>query len=385
MAIFVADGAVFASWVSRLPQVHENLQGGTAVLGLALAGTAVGALGAMPLTGLICRTRSPYRVACVTLFLLCCSVVLPGLATSAWTLGLVLVVFGAFYGATDVSMNAAAVELAAAVRRPIVPLFHAGYSVGALAGAGVGSLAAAAGIGVPVHLAVIGAAGVIALVLTSGRLFVRHGRPIPAPVEVQAHDADPERPEPAASTSTRDGTRDGSRALATAALMTTSAAFVEGVSANWSGIYLVEVAGAALWTAPLAYALLMTTEAAVRSGGARLLTRFGTRRVAAVGAVLGGLGLLAALIPLVPISLLGYAVAGVGLGCLFPIGIAHAGAARGSVGVSVASTSGYAGFLVGPPIVGVLAEALSLPVALGLVATTQAAAFVGTRHLPARA
>src|SRR5690242_3903656 len=172
MTIFVADGAVFASWVSRLPQVHETLQGGTAVLGLALAGTAVGALGAMPLAGLICRTRSPYRVACVSLLLLCCSVVLPGLATNAVTLGLVLVVFGAFYGATDVSMNAAAVELAAAVGRPIVPVFHAGYSLGALGGAGVGSLAAGVGVPVPVHLAGIGVAGIVAMVVTSGRLVV---------------------------------------------------------------------------------------------------------------------------------------------------------------------------------------------------------------------
>ncbi len=78
MVIFFADGAVFASWASRLPQVHANLHGGTAVLGLALAGTAVGALTAMPLTGMICRVRSPYRVACVALFLLCCSLVLPG-------------------------------------------------------------------------------------------------------------------------------------------------------------------------------------------------------------------------------------------------------------------------------------------------------------------
>ena len=374
MVIFVADGAVFASWVSRLPQVHETLQGGTAVLGLALAGTAVGALGAMPLTGLICRTRSPYRVACVSLFLLCCSVVLPGLATNAVSLGLVLVVFGAFYGATDVSMNAAAVELAAAVERPIVPVFHAGYSLGALGGAGVGSLAAAAGLSVPLHLALMGAAGVVALVVTSGRLFVRHGRPTPGPRRVEAEDVPEVGPRTAVS-----------GALATAALMTTTAAFVEGVSATWSGIYLVEVAGAALWAAPLAFALLMASEAAVRSAGSRLLTRFGTRRVAAVGTVLAGMGLLVALIPVVPVSLVGYTVVGIGLGCLFPIGIAHAGSARGSVGVSVASTSGYAGFLVGPPVIGVLAAALTLPVAMALVATTQVAAFAGTRHLPSRA
>jgi MFS family permease len=173
--------------------------------------------------------------------------------------------------------------------------------------------------------------------------------------------------------------------LIIAALMTTSTAIAEGVSANWSGIYLVDVVGAALWTAPLAYALLMAAEAAVRAAGEHLLARFGTRRVAAIGALLGAMGLLVALIPVVPVSLLGYTVAGAGLGCLFPIGIAQAGAARGSVGVSVASTSGYAGFLLGPPIVGILAQAFSLPIALASVATTQVAALGGTRYLPSHA
>jgi hypothetical protein len=77
LVIFAADGALFASWASRLPQVQDNIHADAAGLGFALAGTAVGALSAMPITGVVCHHRAPYRVACVTLLALCLSMVLP--------------------------------------------------------------------------------------------------------------------------------------------------------------------------------------------------------------------------------------------------------------------------------------------------------------------
>ena len=94
--------------------VRYDIGADAASLGLALGGTAIGALTAMSITGVVCCYRSPFRVACVTLLCLCLSMVLPGLSRSPLSLGLALLVFGACYGATDVAMNSAAVQLAAA-------------------------------------------------------------------------------------------------------------------------------------------------------------------------------------------------------------------------------------------------------------------------------
>ena len=124
-----------------------------------------------------------------------------------------------------------------------------------------------------------------------------------------------------------------------AATLTTGTALAEGVAASWSGIYLVDDVGAALWQAPLGLGLMSLIMAIVRGFGTRLLERFGTRRVACAGALVATAGLFLVLVPVVPVIVLGYGIAGAGLGCLFPIGIAHAGAVKDSVGVSFASTS----------------------------------------------
>ena len=292
LVIFAADGALVASWASRLPQVQDNIHADAADLGFALAGTAVGALSAMPITGVVCRHWAPYRVACVTLLALCLSMVLPATADSPLSLGLALLVFGACYGATDVAMNSAAVQLSAVVDRPIVPQFHSAYSLGALGGAGVG---AAAGIGLAVwtHLLLMGVAAVIALMSTSAQLFFSTGAPIPAPEPIRpAAVSDQHRP-PRGRTWP---------ALLVAAPLTTGTALAEGVT-GWSGIYLVDEAGAALWVAPLGFAIMSIPT--LRGFVTRLLERFGTRLVACAGALVFAAGLFLALIAIVPVVLLG--------------------------------------------------------------------------------
>jgi MFS family permease len=373
LVIFATDGALFASWASRLPQVQDNIHAGAADLGFALAGTAVGALSAMPITGVVCHHRAPYRVACVTLLALCLSMVLPATADSPLSLGLALLVFGACYGATDVAMNSAAVQLSAVIDRPIVPQFHSAYSLGALGGAGVGAAAAGIGLAVWIHLLLMGAAAVIALMSSSARLFFSTVAPIPAP--------EPIRPAAVSDQKRRPGGRTWP-ALLVAATLTTGTALAEGVTASWSGIYLVDEAGAALWVAPLGFAIMSMVMAILRGFGTRLLERFGTRLVACAGALIAAAGLFLALIAIVPVVLLGYGVAGAGVGCLFPIGIAQAGAAKGSIGVSLASSLGYAGFLVGPPVIGVTAQQVGLPTALALVAATLVGVFAAASRLP---
>lgn len=139
---FALDGFVFAGWVVRIPAIKEQTNASASALGLALLGVSAGAVITMTLTGRLCRRYGNHRVTVVCAVLLSLSVALPPLTHSVLALGLVLLLFGAAYGGINVAFNSAAVELVAALRRPIMPSFHAAFSLGGMIGAGLGGLVA---------------------------------------------------------------------------------------------------------------------------------------------------------------------------------------------------------------------------------------------------
>ncbi|HWE88861.1 MAG TPA: MFS transporter [Pseudonocardiaceae bacterium] len=348
-AVFATDGMVFASWSSRLPRIEATVHADNGGLGIALLGTALGAFVAMPVTGWLCRNIAPRLVVLVALGLLCGGVLLPGLASSPGALLLTLLVFGAGYGSVDVSMNAAAVEIGAEVGRPILPSFHAAFSIGALVGATAGGLAGAAAIPVEAHLAVVAAIAAGCLVAVARPLAGRSGPTGRRPVRRESIRLRLALP-----------------ALLVAAMLTFGSAFGEGATATWAAVHLSQDAHTSAGVAPLGFAIFSLAEAVGRMTGTQLTERWGAGRVVGAGAVLAAGGFVLTLVPVLAVLLVGYLAAGLGLSCLFPLGIARAGRAAGSVGVSVASLLGYAGFLVGPPLVGLLASATNLTVALGV-------------------
>ncbi|HWC83431.1 MAG TPA: MFS transporter [Pseudonocardiaceae bacterium] len=374
--VFAADGMVFATWSSRLPQVQHAVHADNSMLGIALLGTAIGALIAMPTIGRVCRHIRPRVVALTALGALAGSMLLPGLAGSPVSLLVVLLAFGAAYGSVDVSMNSAAVDLGEEINRPILPTFHSAYSLGGLVGAGAGSLAAAGSVPVELHFAVVAA-------VTVGCLLVAL-RPLSAwPERVSARHGD-DRPARRSMT-----VRQALPILLVAAVLTFGSAFGESTTANWAGIHLTQQAHAAASLAPLAFGAFSLAQAVVRAGGARLTERFGPRRVVAAGALLASCGFAVTLTPAVLPALFGYLVVGIGLSCIFPLGTAYAGETAGSVGVSVSSSVGYAGVLLGPPLVGLLAgvtsltTALTVPLILALIILAVATRLPGTATRPA--
>lgn len=371
-AIFAVDGMVFASWTSRLPQVKNLVHADNGALGMALLGTAAGAFVAMPLVGLLCRSRPPHVVALIAVSLLGASVLLPGLARSTGVLLLCLLLFGAAYGAVDVAMNSTAVQLAAQLRRPIVPTFHAAFSLGSIVGAAGGGIAAAAGTSVEIHMAI--AAVITGLVVLIASLTLLPLRNADRESHVEVRDGRRDKVSP--------GIRDRLPLLAVACVLTFGTAFGEGAAANWAGIHLRQDAHVAAGLAPAAFAVFSLTQAAGRSIGTRLTERLGPHRLTRAGALLAAVGFTAALVPPFPVIMAGYLVAGLGVSCLFPLGIAHAGNTAGSVGVSLASTVGYAGFLLGPPLVGVLAQTTSLSLALSVPVALAVIVFFTAAKLP---
>ncbi len=357
-AFFAVDGFVFAGWVVRIPAIKTQVGASPGALGLALLGVSAGAVATMVGTGHLCRRfgNHPVTVGCGVL--LAFSVTLPPLTHSALSLGLVLLFFGCAYGGLNVAMNAAAVDLVAALGRPVMPGFHAAYSFGGLAGAGLGGLLAPH-LSPTRHLLLLAP---IALVVTalSGRVLLRH--PLPAVVPGTA---------PAGS-----GSRTGLRWLvAVFGLIALCDAYGEGALADWGALHLTQDLGSSPGPAASAYALFALAMAVGRLSGTALLERYGQTRTLVWGGLAASAGMLiGALTPLTWLVLTGFAMTGLGLANIFPAALARAGALSGPGGVAAASTLGYGGLLLGPPSIGFLAEGVGLPLALTTVALLAAVA-----------
>ena len=403
-AFFAMDGFVFASWAVRIPAVKASVGASPATLGIALLGVSVGAIATMALTGALCRRfGSPWLIVAGAVWL-SLTLLLPALARSALALGLGLAVFGIGYGGLNVAMNTLAVDLVAVLRRPVMPSFHAAWSLGGLAGAALGGLAA------PVltplaHFALVGLFG-LAVTAVCGPIVLRTHLPVARTGSTEdaatasgpggggtagtgAAEAHAEIPNGGGSqppAAARSGVWRTVLLLGVIALCST---YGEGAVSDWGALHLREDLGAASGLAAAGYAAFALAEACVRLAGSTLLARLGQTRVLVYGGVATFAGMIAAaLSPVLPLALAGFALAGLGVANAFPTAMARVGILAGPHGVATASTLGYAGFLLGPPAIGFLAAAVSLPAALttvsllaaGAVVLARAAAPAGTAH-----
>jgi predicted MFS family arabinose efflux permease len=350
--VFFLNGAVFASWYARVPAIQDDLGLGPGALGVALLGAPIGLLAAQPLVGgLAARRGSRAIVAAAPFFLV--AVVLPALATGAATLFIALLVVGAANGALDIAMNAQGFALERAAGRRLFNSLHAAFSFGALTGALGGALAAGAGLDPLEHLAIAAVVGALAAAALTPSLFRDRGDP---------HAARIARP---------------SRRLAALAAIAFCALLAEGAVFDWSGVYLTTDAAAAAGAAPLGLAAFSLCMGLGRLAGDPVAARAGSGRTAAVGSLLaaGGLGLALATAA-VGWSIAGFAVMGLGLAAVFPLALRSAGfhGDAPAPGLAAVSTVGYTGFLLGPPLIGLVAEFASLRSALLIVCALLVAA-----------
>ncbi|MCX3290287.1 MFS transporter [Streptomyces sp. NEAU-H22] len=358
---FALDGFVFAGWVVRIPAIKAQTGASASALGLALLGVSAGAVITMTLTGRLCRRYGNHQVTVVCAVLLSLSVALPPMTRSALALGLVLLLFGAAYGGINVAFNSAAVELVAALRRPVMPSFHAAFSLGGMVGAGLGGLVA--GVLSPTrHLLLLTLVGLL-VTAAAGPFLLRHEPPAPPRQDVHTEGASP-----------RLDRR--TRALVIVfGLIAGCTAYGEGALADWGALHLEQDLHASAGAAAVGYSCFALAMTVGRLSGTALLERLGrTRTVVAGGSTAAAGMLLGALAPSLWAALLGYAVTGIGLANLFPVAVERAGALAGPAGVATASTLGYGGMLLGPPAIGFMADWFSLPAALTSVAVLAAVA-----------
>ncbi|MFE9096867.1 MFS transporter [Streptomyces sp. NPDC007264] len=370
-AFFALDGFVFAGWVVRIPAVKDQTGASAGALGLALLCVSAGAVVTMTLTGRLCRRYGSHPVTVICAVLLSLSVALPPLTRSAPELGAALLVFGMAYGGINVAFNSAAVDLVTALRRPIMPSFHAAFSLGGMTGAGLGGLVANS-LSPVRHLLGLTVLGLL-VTAVAGRALLRLKPPVPpVPVPVPADRVRP--PDERAPHRLDARTR---RMVTVFGLIALCTAYGEGALADWGALHLEQDLGAHPGVAAAGYSGFALAMAVGRLGGTVLLERLGRMRTVVSGGATAAAGmLLGSLAPSVWAALLGFAVTGLGLANIFPVAVERAGALAGPGGVAVASTLGYGGMLLGPPAIGFMTDWYSLPAALTSVAALAALASV---------
>lgn len=366
MAVFFANGALFANWVTRVPAVKDALDTTTGPLGVALLGIGVGSLISMPFSGRLCQRYGSATVVTASGLAIAAVLLGPAVAGSVVVLGVMLLFYGASFGLLDVAMNVQAVIVVKQVGRPIMPLFHAAFSAGGLAGAGTGGLAAAADLDPLPHFALVGVA-----VATTVLWARRHLLPDEAEVEAEA-DTPADTPTDGAAGG-RHRVRFDAFVVGVGALAA-CAALGEGAMADWTALFLRDVRDVDAGPAAAGFAAFSVAMTTGRLGGERAIERLGQARVLQLGGVLAAAGIvLAVAVPSPVAGVVGFLLVGLGLSCGFPLAISAAGESgpgSGSAEIAAVSVIGYLGFLLGPPLVGLLAEVVGLGTAMLTVAAS---------------
>ena len=358
-ALFFVNGAILASWVPYVPMVKERLGIGDGQLGIILLFAAIGALGALPFAGALV-SRSGSRAVSVAAGLgLCVTLPLPVLMPTPFLVALGLLVLGAFNSTLDVAMNAQAVEVEQRRGYALMSSFHAMFSVGGLAGALLSSVVVAAGVGAADHVLAAALLGSVTILLARSALIAV--APSPSPVFV--------RP---------------TRGLLGLGVLALCALLAEGAIGDWSAVYLMDSRGASQSVAAAGFAAFSLTMAGGRFAGDHVARWLGAACLLRLSGALAAGGLLLALIVREPvIAIAGFGLVGLGVANLIPVIFSAAGRAYAippGHGLAAVATTGYVGFLAGPPVIGLAAEVAGLPAALGIVAIACAAVAIAA-HL----
>lgn len=342
---FVLNGFLFASLVSRIPDVRGGLSLDNGALGLLLLAIAGGSVLALPSSGaLIQRTSAGAVVRAGTV---CAALGLLLATLGAGPLGQVpvcavgLFAYGIGTGVWDVAMNVEGAEVERGLGRSIMPRFHAAWSIGSIAGAGIGVPMAALRVPMPVHLGVLGALAVV-LSLRGTQAFL------------------PAVEEPATEAGTRPARSAWlePRTLAIGVMVLTFTV-AEGAANDWLSLALIDGYDVAHWVGVSGFVVFVCAMTTGRLVGPGVLDRFGRSPTLWASSAAAALGILLVVFgDHLTLVVLGILVWGFGASLGFPVGISAAAddPFRSAARVSVVSTIGYGAFLAGPPLLGALAD-----------------------------
>ncbi len=354
-AAFFVHGMLFASWVAHIPQMKAHLGIGLGPLGVALLGAPIGSILAMSAAGYLVPRLGSRRLLRTGMIGYCLAGALLGVAGDLVAFFLVFMLWGVFQGTLEVAMNIQGVAVESAQRRPVMPKFHGSWSLGALAGAGIGTAAVALGVSLTSQLLVLGVISLAALTILTGRLLP-DDRPKLDHTSVAEH---------------RSGRGWLTASLLILCVIALADMLCEGAAADWSAVYLrssLHASGVILGLAYTLYSLVMVT---TRFAGTRILARWPTRRVLPGLTALATMGFAVGLAAHnTAITLLGFCCLGAGCALVIPTTYSTVGettSANPGRAVALVSGIGWVGFVAGPPLIGQIASTTSLRFALTII------------------
>ena len=349
-AIFFLNGLVLGSWIPRLAELRDQLAIDEDVLGRALMGMGLGGLFGSLASGVLTNRFGSRTMTTSTGTAMMLVLPFVALSGNAWALFGALFALGFADAGADIGMNAQVVHAQELLGRSTINRVHAMWSVGTLVGGLVGTAASFLGAGMQHQLLGFAAFGLAAMFWAGPRLL-----PFDAPMAEEA-------------TSGRGSITAGALMLGAVGLAT---AVLEGSSSDWSALMLADERGASTDEAGLGFVVFAAAMLISRLIADNVIDAIGNRRTMIGGSVLVVLGLAVVIVaPNVPTTLIGYVITGIGVAPLFPLlykAAAQSGDNSAGTGLAVMSAGMRVGFLGAPVIIGAIAAAANLRLAIGLV------------------
>ena len=368
--LFLTNGAVFANLLPRYPQIKAELGLTNAALGTAIAAFPLGALIAGLAAGsLIHRFRSS-RIAVLGTVLTSVALLVAGVAGSWWALAVALFVGGSLDAVVDVAQNAHGLRVQRRYGRSILNSFHALWSTGAVLGGLMGS--AAAGLDLPLSVHLGGSGALFSLIAAGSYRYLLPGPETAERVDPAEPSAPPDPPDTGTAGGRWSRVPSGTVIVLLAlGVISCGGSVTEDAGASWGAIYLGGSLGAEAAVAGMAFVALQGMQFIGRLIGDRLVDRFGQRTVARYGGAITAIGMGTALaFPSTLLTIAGFGAAGFGVATLIPAAMHAADELPGlppGAGLTVVTWLLRVGFLLSPPVVGVIADATSLRVGLLVV------------------
>jgi len=354
--IFFVTGLGFASWASRLPAVKADLGINDLQLGVLLFVSGAASIVGLSLANIIVARWGARRGMFVTIITFAAGGLVAGLGVqflqSYAVVCVAMVLMGIGMSATDVMMNVEAAAVEQSFEKTLMPLFHAFFSLGTVAGAGIGIAMAALDVGVAWHLW-----GAAALVLLAGLFSLTA-----VPTREIVHD------DPTTKVSRRDRFAEllsvwrDPRTYAIGAIML-GMAFAEGSANDWLTIAMVDGHGETQTTGAVALTVFSVAMTVFRILGGPLVDRIGRVWTLRVLSIAAGVGLIMFILaPNLPVAFIGIALWGAGASLGFPLGMSAAAddPKKAAASVSAAATIGYLAFLCGPPVLGWISHQIGI-------------------------